>query len=574
MAAEQPTEEDLVRLQRLLWGGESESIEALRQRVEDPERRAEDVASVLPTAIRDSHKAGPGLGDALQTPFEGGLFRVIRERPERVSEALFPVMGPAIRRAIAEALKGLAQQISHTLDTSLTPKGLRWRMEARRAGVPLGEYVLRKTLKYRVEQAFLINRVNGLLVSHAQLPQVRGVDEDAVSGMFTAIQDFIRDAFSAQGEEGALQTADLGDVTLWAVRGPFSHLVVVIRGVAPRRIRDDLAAILESINLQFADELRDFDGDSSPLNRLHAEVERCLLLQDLSPTEGRETRRRVPWIGLLTLLFALVVGWWLWSSYQRNAALDIYRDRLKAAPGYAATNVTTRQGSLWVTGLRDPLAAPLAQVLRLPAGQANGEFSPYLSLEPELVLRRAEARLRPPSSVELRYEGGLLAVTGSASGEWIAALEASAMAVPGVEILDAKGLTVDTDAKQALRQAAQALSGNRIVFPEGAVLTEQAILDLRSLADGIVDLGRRSEVEGLIPSIVVTGFADAIGSSATNESLKSARAAAVATQLVEAGVDASWVKTAAGASLGTGTVPEHQFRYAEVQVNLVDGSVP
>jgi hypothetical protein len=111
------------------------------------------------------------------------------------------------------ALRTLAQQINEAVEQSLTPRGLVWRMQAWRAGVPFGDFVLQKTLLYRIEQAYLISRENGLLIGHAQHEVARIKDSDAVSAMFTAIQDFVKESFSPD-RTGRLETADMGEFTL------------------------------------------------------------------------------------------------------------------------------------------------------------------------------------------------------------------------------------------------------------------------------------------------------------------------------------------------------------------------
>ena len=76
------------------------------------------------------------------------------------------VIGPAIRRSISEALRALLQNLNRTLDQSFSLKGLSWRIEAWRTGVPFHQILLRNTLIYRVEQVFLIHRDSGLLIQH------------------------------------------------------------------------------------------------------------------------------------------------------------------------------------------------------------------------------------------------------------------------------------------------------------------------------------------------------------------------------------------------------------------------
>ena len=178
---------DLDKLKSLLFGDEKEALDSITRRVERPETRAVDVADILPEAIYQSHKNGDHLSVSLREPVSECLEQAIQEDPQKYGDALYPVMGPAIRRSIMETLRAFAQQINEAVEQSLTPRGLKWRFQAWRAGIPFGDFVLQKTLLYRVEQAYLISRENGLLVAHVHHEAAKIKDSDAVSAMFTAI---------------------------------------------------------------------------------------------------------------------------------------------------------------------------------------------------------------------------------------------------------------------------------------------------------------------------------------------------------------------------------------------------
>ena len=92
-------------------------------------------------------------------------------------------------------LNGMVQRLNRALEESLSVKSLRWRLEARRTGRPFAEIVLLKSLVYRVEQVFLIHRESGLLLQDAVAQSVVAQDTDMVSGMLSAIRDFITDSF-------------------------------------------------------------------------------------------------------------------------------------------------------------------------------------------------------------------------------------------------------------------------------------------------------------------------------------------------------------------------------------------
>ena len=66
----------------------------------------------------------------------------------------------------------------------------------------------KRQLLYSVEQVFLIHRKSGLLLMHVAAKDSVLKDADMISGMLTAIQDFLSDSFAEGGQE--LETVDAG----------------------------------------------------------------------------------------------------------------------------------------------------------------------------------------------------------------------------------------------------------------------------------------------------------------------------------------------------------------------------
>src|SRR5262245_50811213 len=170
---------------------------------------------------------------ALTPPVERAITASVRKNPGPLADALFPVMGPAIRKAVNAALAGMVDGLNRTLEHSLSWRSLAWRVEALRTGRSFGEVMLAHTLVYRVEQLFLIESTSGLLLQHLA-PGTDGVrDADMVSGMLTAIRDFVKDSFGVAGDD-ALEGLKVGELSIWIEQGPRAVLAGVVRGVAPR----------------------------------------------------------------------------------------------------------------------------------------------------------------------------------------------------------------------------------------------------------------------------------------------------------------------------------------------------
>src|SRR5579863_10512732 len=182
-AAKRPLADDqpLAELRAILLGPDREAWESMRQRLDNPSRRAEDIASVLADAVR--LRSDAKLRRALQPLLEEALQLSVQSNPRMLADALFPIFGKAIRKAITSELDGMLQSLSQTLEQSLSWRSLQWRWESFRSGKPYTEIVVLRSLLYRVEQVFLIHRSSGLLLQHVAAPRAEMKDPEIVSSM-------------------------------------------------------------------------------------------------------------------------------------------------------------------------------------------------------------------------------------------------------------------------------------------------------------------------------------------------------------------------------------------------------
>lgn len=494
---------DLDKLKELLFGHEKKALDALTRRLDTAESRTADVADVLPDAITQSSEQGPQLSRSLKTPLEETLTDAITRDPQRFAAALYPVMGPAIRRAIAEAMKSLVASLNRAIDTSLSPMA---RIRARRSGLTLAEYVLRESLVFRVDEVYLIDPRSGLLIEHVRHPDTEEKDEDAISAMLTAIQDFVRDSFS--GDDGRLASASVGDYTVWVSQGPYAMLAAVIRGTPPADLRNQLDLTVERLHLSHGKALDDFAGDR--VEHLEPELAGCLRYQ-LRP--GAEKTRLIS--GPLVAAGLLLLGalaFWFYTDYKRERTLTRWHDAMVDAPGIVVTSVE-RDTRTWrmaehytARGLRDPLAADpmaLAAEAGVSEAQAHTGFEPYVSLEPSLILARAQRALNPPDGVRLDYADGTLLASGDASASWRTTFGVVGPALAGVSAVDASALTAgDAELYSRVRQMTGPPEKVQLRVSDGVAIFEGTAPAawLASLGDklGAIEGLRGSDLRGLI----------------------------------------------------------------------------
>src|SRR5512136_1935939 len=132
----------LEELRRLVVEPEQQRLDALEHRLNDPGTRADEVGTVLPDAIRRRARAAGKLEEAMAPIVEESVRVSVRKDARSFADALFPVIGPAIRRSIADTFSRMIQSFNQAVENSLSARGIKWRLEAWRTGRPFGEVVL------------------------------------------------------------------------------------------------------------------------------------------------------------------------------------------------------------------------------------------------------------------------------------------------------------------------------------------------------------------------------------------------------------------------------------------------
>lgn len=558
---------DLEELKSLLFGAEKQTLDSLTERVQHPETRAADIADVLPEAVRLSQRSGEELVAELRDPVGRCIKASLHEEPQEFADALYPVIGPAIRKSIAETLKAFAQQINQTMEHSLSLKGLKWRLQASRAGIPFGDFVLQQSLLYRVEQAYLISRENGLLVSHVHHDASRIKDSDAVSAMFTAIQDFVKESFSPD-RTGRLEVADMGEFSLWAVHGPNALLVCVIRGVPPKALRADLTAILERIHFRYGAALRSYNGDTSSMQGVDEELNDCLKFQAEQEVESAKRAVSAPLL-IIVISIAGLLGYFAFDRWQQQKQSERLQSVVDATPGIFLNDIEYRDDTFVLRGLRDPLAASTEEISRmagLEPREVVAELKPYRSLEPEIVYQRAASVLTPPEGISLVAAGGRIVVSGRAPQDWIDTLQTKIDAnVAGIPVVIGNLESIEWPQLEATVAEA---SGEQFFFSSGETLVADDLLRLQQYATRMRSLtDAASRQEGRI-SFRINGFTDGEGGVEVNSALSKARADAAKVELVRAGIRASAITAGAAVAPAPSAGSDASLRRVTIDVEL------
>jgi outer membrane protein OmpA-like peptidoglycan-associated protein len=391
---------ELAQLRELLLGEELNELAAMRGRLDDPARRSVEVAEVLPDAIKGAR--AQALRASLEPLFEKVFHNSVRKHTRELADAIYPVMGPALRKNIAAAIREFAESLNQMVEKSLSFRGLRWRIEALVTGKSFGEMVLSQSLLYSVQHVFLIHRKSGLLLYQAAARAPVLKDADMISGMLTAIQDFVTDSFTEAAQD--LETVDAGKFKLWIQYGPKAMLVGAVVGSAPVELRRVFRTALDQIHEKLYAELDTFrQEDLSVFEPSRPLLERCLLGQSAPRTRWRV----LPWL-LAAVLLAL--GLLVYQGRQQQARWERYFTAVKQLPGIVVTGIERHGSQYVIAGLRDPKAPDPAELLRQqgldPAGVAY-QWQPYLSVNTPFAAARDLDTARDRIQKEMiRFEMG------------------------------------------------------------------------------------------------------------------------------------------------------------------------
>ncbi|MBW2279011.1 MAG: OmpA family protein, partial [Deltaproteobacteria bacterium] len=323
----------------------------------------------------------------------------------------------------------------------------------------------------------------------------------------------------------------------WVEQGPQAVLAAAIRGSAPVELRQALREALEAIHMDMQDEFEAFEGDSAPFERARYHLEDCLQTQTIRPDEKTSP---VLWI-LLAILLGLG-GWWIWSGWSEGRRLDRLLNALHREPGIVVTETVTRDGTVLVHGLRDPLAADpdeLASQFNMEEGDVRFQLEPYFAVHGPFILQRAERVLRPPPEVELDYDEGRFTASGEADGEWIRRAREMVPLLPGVtsfwDRLRERG-EIDP-----MIELTHRVESHVVRFEvDSAEISDEEAASVERAAGDILALVRHTG--GGSARVLVEGHADPTGAADRNVELSQRRAQAVITFLVEHGVPASAVR--------------------------------
>jgi outer membrane protein OmpA-like peptidoglycan-associated protein len=305
--------------------------------------------------------------------------------------------------------------------------------------------------------------------------------------MLTAIQDFVRDSITGAESED-LKTVRAGESSVVLAYAPDAIVAGFVRGVVPRHLNRLFQDELDAIQETETEALAGFSGDVSVFDHLQPRLRRCLTGKGDGLDQGRSATRAAKALvfGVPALLLCVLAALWFFDAragrrWQQAIA------RLDSEPGIVVTDSSRRGSRAFIAGMRDPLAADPAGILRqtgVDAAVIDFRWKEYLSLEPRLAAQRAYREAR----------------------------------------------------EQIERQGLRFPAGSAKIPPEQQYVVEQAASRLRTLFGAAAATHRHVTIE-------IEGGTDPSGAEKLNAELAGQRASAVQSALVAGGVERERLRT-------------------------------
>jgi Bacterial Ig domain len=149
------------------------------------------------------------------------------------------------------------------------------------AGI-VGYFLAFRVFPHKIEQLFLIHN-DGRLIHHEGKESGNGMDQDVVSAMFTAVQEFIQDSFKE--ESGGLKQLEFGDKKILIEKGKWIYAAMIYSGLPPKSVFKNLAHFVQDIEEGYGESIEHWDGTLKSLPGVQ-EMSRKMILKKYHASEN------------------------------------------------------------------------------------------------------------------------------------------------------------------------------------------------------------------------------------------------------------------------------------------------
>ncbi len=521
------------------------------------------VSEVLTEALKDRQKDDKSIATVLTPIVENSVERSISNNKDKFVGYLYPLVGSLVRKSVTGFFNELMEKTNKIIENSFTYKGLKWRIQAKQAGMSFAKYVISKTYVFRVEQVFLIHAETGLLISSVSLSPQSVNDADLMSSMLAAITDFVEDSFSQNKEAGeSLDVIKTANFSLVIKNGPFAVIAAAVTGNMSEKIPSQLQYTLEQIHELYSDELQAFEGDAATLLNSEQQLHDCLITESFDEKSNKKEKKSLYALAILMIIISFVF-YQIFIFIQPDEVLNKL-NLLDDEAGIIVKKIEKNNNKYLLEVWRDPSAVTLDYWLKnnkISLSDVVIKENLFISVDEEIIQKKAKM-IYESYSLKAEREGNTFILIGDISYQDKLAMQQQLTNIAGnltfditrLNIIDNDSVSVAQDdilAKHLLKDKIGQISAIQLDFiANSATLNEVSIQQLKEQTNKLKELFLLAKQLSLNVAILVIGTSDKNGLKKQNILMSQQRASVVKAALIHNGINANKLY-----SLGIGEIP-------------------
>ncbi len=505
-----------------------------QQIVNSPADIANAIAPEIGLAIKQQIRLNKeSIAQAIAPEMGKAITVQIELERDAMVDALYPVIGNTIAKYMAEAIKAINEKVSNAISV----EGFQRKIRSQVQGVSEAELILKESVPFTIQAAFLIHKASGLIISEVQNSKSYQLESEMVAGMLTAIRSFVNECIVQPGEVSELNQIEYGDSKIMLEVAGYCYMAVVIKGEPPDSFIKKIRETVSNLILNYAKVIQEFNGDPGTIpESLHPFIQS--LFDPLQKQKSTKPPIALAAIGLAALSLILVP----WGIYQYRSSVDRRLEANAIAALASTPELAVYRLDVAVDGKTLKLTGKLPnQELRAQAEKIAASTAPKLQLDnrivavdvpPDPVLTAAEVQRitavlnqREGVSISTRYGDRKVTVEGTVrDGADAQKIAQSLKQIPGVQSV------ISTVKLEPLKIT------TRIYFQQGTTTLDSTHEEIIGSVKKFMDQYPQKQIK-------IIGHSDRTGEIATNQQLSLRRAAAVRDALVRQGADPKRLQT-------------------------------
>jgi len=185
----------------------------------------------------------------------------IESHKGEVVDALYPVVGNMISRYVSKTLEEMIYTINYKIKSAFSLKAILRKIKAKSRGVSEAELLLEESIDTNIKAVLFIHKETGVVLASAQSDESKINEPEMVASMLTAIRSFINDWVDKNDKHQEVNTIEYGGSKIVLEASGYSYLAVIIDGVVSNDTLKSIQNVLGKLILEYADEVRNFNGN-------------------------------------------------------------------------------------------------------------------------------------------------------------------------------------------------------------------------------------------------------------------------------------------------------------------------